>query len=94
MAWDLLCIGGRFAFQQVARTAKLQCHAALRAVSQADCSFAIRTLSQGVASGARNGAILLHCVNVDTLVAAVEAAVPRRLTDEEAAEHLPGSGLA
>jgi hypothetical protein len=44
--------------------------------------------------GARNGAILLHCVNVDTLVAAVEAAVPRRLTDDEAAEQLPGSGLA
>ena len=47
-----------------------------------------------IASGARNGTILLHPVNVDTLVAAAEAAVPRRLTAEEAAAHLPGSGLA
>jgi hypothetical protein len=47
-----------------------------------------------VASGRETERFFCHCVNVDTLVAAVEAAVPRRLTDDEAAEHLPGSGLA
>jgi WD40 repeat protein len=46
-----------------------------------------------LASGARNGAILLHHLNLETLVAATQAAVPRRLTDDEVAKYLPGSGL-
>jgi WD40 repeat protein len=45
-----------------------------------------------LASGARDGAILLHHVSIDALLTLAEKAIPRTLSEEEAARYAAAEG--